>query len=52
MPHWPVFERGDFHHETFREKKKAGAAPEGVAPAVMNLEIVVGRLRSATLAAV
>jgi hypothetical protein len=51
MPHRPVVERGDFHHETFRAQKKAGAAPEGAAPAVMNLEIVVGRLRSAALAA-
>jgi hypothetical protein len=33
------------------QKKTAGAAPEGAAPAVMNLEIVVGRLRSASLAA-
>jgi len=32
-------------------KEKAGAAREGAAPAVMNLEIVVGRLRSAALAA-
>jgi len=34
MPHWPVVECGDFHHGTFREKKKAGATPEGTAPAV------------------
>jgi hypothetical protein len=36
MPHRSVVERGDFHHGTFREKKKAGAAPEGTAPAVTN----------------
>jgi hypothetical protein len=52
MPHRPVVERGDFDHETLPcKKKKAGAAPQGAAPAVMNLEIVVGRLRSAALAA-
>jgi hypothetical protein len=51
MPHRPVVERGDFHHETFHAQKNAGAAPEGAAPTVINLEIVVGRLRSAALAA-
>jgi hypothetical protein len=28
MPHWPVFERGDFHHETFREKRRQGRHPK------------------------
>lgn len=36
MPHRPVVECGDLHHVTFREKKKAGAAPEGTAPAAQN----------------
>jgi hypothetical protein len=31
--------RGDLHQKPFREKKKAGAAPEGAAPAEMNIEI-------------
>jgi hypothetical protein len=38
MPHRPVVKCGDFHHGTFREKKKAGAAPEGAAPAVTNIK--------------
>lgn len=42
MPHRPVAESGDFHRGTFREKKKAGAAPEGAAPAVMNLDTTAG----------
>jgi hypothetical protein len=42
MPHRPVVERGDFHRGTFREKKKAGAAPNGAAPAVMNLDTTAG----------
>ena len=42
MPHRPVVERGDFHHGTFREKKKAGAASEGAAPAVMNFDTTAG----------
>jgi hypothetical protein len=36
MPYRPVVERVDFHRDTFREKK-AGAAPKGAAPAVMNV---------------
>jgi hypothetical protein len=36
MPNRPVVESGDFHRGTFREKKKAGATPEGTAPAVKN----------------
>jgi hypothetical protein len=36
MPYRAVVECGDFHHGTFREKKKAGATPEGTAPAVRN----------------
>jgi hypothetical protein len=39
MPHRPVMKRGDLHQKPFREKKKAGAAPEGAAPAEMNIEI-------------
>ena len=42
MPHRPVVERGDFHHETFHAQKNAGAAPEGAAPAVMNLDTTAG----------
>lgn len=42
MPHRPVVESGDFHRGTFREKKKAGAAPNGAAPAVMNLDTTAG----------
>ena len=42
MPHGTVVESGDFHRGTFREKKKAGAAPEGAAPAVMNLDTTAG----------
>jgi hypothetical protein len=42
MPHRPVVERGDFHHGTFREKKKPGAAPEGTAPVVMNVVTAAG----------
>jgi len=43
-------ERGDVHRETFRKKEgKGGTRRRG--PAVMNLEMVVGRLRSAALAA-
>jgi hypothetical protein len=42
MPNRPVVESGDFHRGTFREKKKAGAAPEGAAPAVMNLDTTAG----------
>jgi hypothetical protein len=34
MPHRPVVECGDFHHVTFRENKKAWAAPEGAAHAM------------------
>jgi hypothetical protein len=42
MSHGPVVERGDFHHGTFREKKKAGAAPHGAAPAVLNRDRAIG----------
>jgi hypothetical protein len=42
MPNRPVVESGDFHRGNFREKKKAGAAPEGAAPAVMNLDTTAG----------
>jgi hypothetical protein len=42
MPHGTVVESGDFHHGTFRKKKKAGAAPEGTAPAVMNVVTAAG----------
>ena len=42
MLHGPVVESGDFHRGTFREKKKAGAAPNGAAPAVMNLDTTAG----------
>jgi hypothetical protein len=41
MPHRPVVESGNFHRGTFREKK-AGAAPNGAAPAVMNLDTTAG----------
>ncbi len=35
MPHRPIVERDDLHHRTTseRKRKKAGAAPEGTAPA-------------------
>jgi hypothetical protein len=33
MPHRLVIKCGDLHLGTFREKKEAGAAPEGAAPA-------------------
>jgi hypothetical protein len=42
MPNRPVVESGDFHRGTFHEKKKAGAAPNGAAPAVMNLDTTAG----------
>ena len=42
MPNRPVVESGDFHRGNFREKKKAGAAPEGAAPAVLNLDTTAG----------
>jgi hypothetical protein len=42
MPNRPVVESGDFHRGNFREKKKAGAAPEGAAPAMLNLDTTAG----------
>jgi hypothetical protein len=39
MPYRPVVERVDFHRDTFRKKKKAGAAPEGTAPAVTYIKL-------------
>ena len=42
IPNRPVVESGDFHRGTFREKKKAGAAPNGAAPAVMNNDRTAG----------
>jgi hypothetical protein len=42
MPNRPVVESGDFHRGTFYEKKKAGAAPNGAAPAVINLDTTAG----------
>jgi hypothetical protein len=42
MPHRPVVESGDFHRRAFREKKKAGAAPNGAAPAVMKTDRTAG----------
>lgn len=51
MPHRPVMKRGDLHQKPFREKKKAGAAPEGTAPAVRKTKKLTSRDARQLLAA-